>query len=146
MVALAALLVLALGGLGGWWLKATTHHDPKTIGAGYVELTARQKQMSDTVEQLRVAVGEANGAAAVALFTPTGDWVTPVGTYRVADGSLAAALTTKTPLAQTLAHPTVISGNTATFVSKAGSMTSVMVLQFTSSGDVKIVHGTVFAA
>lgn len=87
LVAFVAIIALVVGGAVGWFVRGGG--DDAMVLAGDGDLTERQLDMVDFMNDYEAAWQRSDGEAVAAMYTDTGTFVSLGVEYRVDDGSLA---------------------------------------------------------
>lgn len=134
----AALIVGLIAGFALWGTDDTDVGD--AVAAGGVELTARQEQMVDLIDDYVDAWQNGDGDAVAAMFAPEGSLTVDGTEFPVEDGQLAGYVDrTPTPGLDTL-EPVLMSGNTMfNFHTLGGENTLNNVMEFTVNGELLII-------
>lgn len=142
LVTLVAVVALVLGGAVGWFVRGDDTSDVVLAGDG--ELTERQLEMVDFMNDYEAAWQRGDGDAVAAMYTPNGTFVSLGWTYRVDDGSLEAYVEGGGFGGLDVFEPALVHGNELlNFHSFPGAGVFVSSVQFNNSGDLLIVNHTI---
>ena len=139
LLLVVALFALVLGTAVGWVARGSDG-DPEAMVAGGGSLTDRQEQMVAVASDLTAAWQAGDGAAVVALMTPTGTFQL-FGTdtvYRADDGTLAAYVESDQVSSLEMLTPYLVYGDTVMAVFTVATSPALSALTFTSDGDVLV--------
>lgn len=138
-IVVVAVVALLLGGLGGWFVRGSSD-DPDAVVAGGSELTQRQEDMLEMFYDYTDAMLANDGAAAVALFVPTGTWSGDFGDRSVEDGSIEAFVDTFNFQPPMFSAPILVDGDRLHYVHEYMDGSYYDAVTFTSTGDLKIIN------
>lgn len=138
LVAAMVALGMAAGLFVGFLLWGTGGDSTDPIVAGGGELTARQEQMVDMIDDYLAAWKAGDGEAAVALFTADGTMTWGRYDYRVVDGTLASLVERMPTPSLELLEPFIVEGNTVFSYQRLLGSTAEDIFEFTSTGDLAI--------
>ena len=141
IVALVAIVALVVGGAIGWFVGS--EDDPQIVLSGSGELTERQLEMVDFMDDYVDAWQRGDGEAVAAMYTSTGRFVSMGTIYRVEDGSLAELIDGDDWGSLTPYQPNLVKGNELIgFHSFPGSI-YVNHMVFTNDGELRLLTHTV---
>lgn len=140
LVALVALVI----GLAGGWLARGSDGDPDAVTVGGVELTDRQADMVDIVSGDYIDAWHAgDGEAVAAFFTDNGQAEFLGTTIPVAGGGVADYVDRGSWASLTPHQPVLVFENTVVSYHDYMNSTYVNSIDFTASGELKIVSHTI---
>lgn len=141
LVALVAILALLLGGAVGWFLNGDD--DPRAVYAGDGDLTERQLDMIEFMDDYVDAWQRSDADALVAMYAPSGRFVSLGTTYLVSDGSLAALIRANDWSSLTPYEPNVVRGNEMLGFHSFPGGVFMNSMTFTGDGELLLLNHTV---
>jgi len=138
IAAIAALMLGLLAGFLVWGMDETDSTAP--VAAGGSELTTRQEQMVDLLDDYVEAWRTGDGEAAAALFTDNGVFTVNGTEYRVDDGGLAQVVTDLPTPALDVVEPVLLDETGMLHFHTIGGLdTDSDVYRFTAGGELLII-------
>lgn len=131
-------LALVLGGAIGYIARGDDG-TPDIVAAGADDLTARQEQMIDFLDDYEAAwqAGDADGVTA--MFVADGTFGALDDELRVDDGTLAMYIENTSFTSLDVMRPALVNGDEMVTFHRFGGRTYVEVLTFTSDGELLLV-------
>jgi hypothetical protein len=139
VIVLVAIVSLALGVVGGWWISSDRDELPDAVRVDGGGLTARQSQMVDAVRDFGAAFQAGDVVAVEQAFAPDGVFVFMGQEYRVADGGVAAFVqVTDWSTIMTQYEPWLVGSKTVLGLHDTMGYEISDTYEFTTSGEVLI--------
>lgn len=140
MTAIAVIVALLLGVLAGYVLFGSDDANPDIVVAGDDDLTARQEQMVDLLDDCEAAWQAGDGDAVEAMFTDNGVLYVFGEEYRVDDARLAEYVDTHPFPGLEIFEPVLVRNDTLlSFHRLEGMGTFYDVIEFTSDGELLMI-------
>lgn len=132
-----AVVALLLGVFGGFLLWGTDDTNPTALATGGADLTARQEQMVDLVEDAEAAWQVGDGDAVAAMFTEDGVLTVLGRDYPVDGGALADFVDSGPFTSLDMLDPFLVSDNLMLAFHTYGAWGTLHdAFEFTTSGEV----------
>ena len=142
VVTFVAVIALVVGGAIGWFVRGGG--DDAIVLSGDGDLTERQLDMVDFMDDYSAAWQRGDGEAVAAMYIDNGTFVTLGTEYRVDDGSLAAFVESGDWGSLDVLEPMLVHSNDVlnfhTFVGGFNYMSS---FTFTGSGELLLINHTI---